>query len=219
MKPIHYRPLQPSELNRLGEIDRTERVETIYYQQGANLKESAETFDIPPWSPTGDEFHTVPFQIGFCEEHLARGGQLFGAFDGERLVGIGLVTPHLRPGIAQLAYLHVSHGYRGRGVGQRLVEEMERVALAVTMPSDASSPVPANDRFSENRVGLDHVSFSVGSHAELEAAAAYLDEQGVTRGEIRDLGAGHLRHGRPRPGQHPARTDRALLITVSPKEV
>ena len=62
--------------------------------------------------------------------------------------------------------------------------------LAVTLPSDANAAIPADDRFSENRIGLDHVSFSVGSLAELEAAAAYLDEQGVTRGAIRDLGSG-----------------------------
>ena len=62
--------------------------------------------------------------------------------------------------------------------------------LAVTLPSDAAAPVPADDRFSENRIGLDHVSLSVASRAELEAAAAYLDTQGVGRGEIKDLGGG-----------------------------
>lgn len=62
--------------------------------------------------------------------------------------------------------------------------------LAVTLPSDASSPIPAHDHFSENRIGLDHVSFSVRSRAELEAAAAYFDAQGVSRGEIMDLGSG-----------------------------
>lgn len=129
MKPIRYRPLQPSELNRLGEIDRTERIESIYIQHGATLEESAQPFDVPPWSPTGTHAHSVPDQIGFMEWHVSEGGQAFGAFDGARLVGIGVVRPHLRPGIAQLAYLHISHGYRGRGVGQRLVEEMERVAI------------------------------------------------------------------------------------------
>jgi catechol 2,3-dioxygenase-like lactoylglutathione lyase family enzyme len=75
-------------------------------------------------------------------------------------------------------------------LGARKIMGNGALILAVTLPSDANAPVPAHDRFSENRVGLDHVSFSVGSHAELQAAAAYLDEQGVTRGEIRDLGPG-----------------------------
>ena len=62
--------------------------------------------------------------------------------------------------------------------------------LGVTLPSDASAPAPAGDRFHENRLGLDHVSLGIGSRAELEAAAAYFDAQGVGRGEIRDLGSG-----------------------------
>jgi glyoxylase I family protein len=47
---------------------------------------------------------------------------------------------------------------------------------------------PAGDRFDEDRVGLDHLSFSVGSLAELEAAARLFDERGVPHGEIRTLG-------------------------------
>jgi glyoxylase I family protein len=51
-------------------------------------------------------------------------------------------------------------------------------------------PVTAisDDRFDENRVGLDHLSFSVASRANLERAARILDERGVPRGEITDLG-------------------------------
>ena len=45
------------------------------------------------------------------------------------------------------------------------------------------------DRFDENRVGLDHVSFSVGSRADLETALRLFDEHGVPHGEIKDLGA------------------------------
>lgn len=121
--------MEPAELSRLGEIDRTETVDVIYYQRGTVLEESAEHFDIPPWSPEGTHAHSVPDQVGFLEWHVSRGATAFGAFDGERLVGISLVTPHIRPGIAQLAYLHVSNGYRGQGVGRLLVVEMERVAL------------------------------------------------------------------------------------------
>jgi len=46
---------------------------------------------------------------------------------------------------------------------------------------------PAGDRFDEDRVGLDHLSFSVSSRAELEQAARLFDERGVRHGEIREL--------------------------------
>lgn len=43
------------------------------------------------------------------------------------------------------------------------------------------------DAFDPFRVGLDHLSFSVGSKAELEAARASLDEWGIPHGEIVEL--------------------------------
>lgn len=50
----------------------------------------------------------------------------------------------------------------------------------------------AKDRFDEDRVGLDHLSFHVASHAELEEAASLLDERGVSHEGIKDIGAGYL---------------------------
>ena len=45
----------------------------------------------------------------------------------------------------------------------------------------------AGDRFDEDRVGLDHVSFNVSSRAELEAALKLFDERGVPHGPIKTL--------------------------------
>ena len=61
--------------------------------------------------------------------------------------------------------------------------------LALTPPSVPDRAV-ANDVFNENRIGLDHVSFTVADLQALEKAAAYFDEQGVDHGEIKDLGPG-----------------------------
>lgn len=47
---------------------------------------------------------------------------------------------------------------------------------------------PSSDQFSEDRVGLDHVSFSVASLDALKSAAATLDELGVAHEDIKDLG-------------------------------
>jgi len=44
------------------------------------------------------------------------------------------------------------------------------------------------DRFDENRVGLDHMSFEVPSRAALDEAVQILDRHGVAHSEIRDLG-------------------------------
>jgi glyoxylase I family protein len=45
----------------------------------------------------------------------------------------------------------------------------------------------AGDRFDEDRVGLDHLSFGVASRAELEQAVRLFDEGGVAHGEITRL--------------------------------
>jgi glyoxylase I family protein len=48
-----------------------------------------------------------------------------------------------------------------------------------------ATPAP-QERFSEFRVGLDHVAFGCADRAELEKWARRLDELGVAHGEIKD---------------------------------
>jgi glyoxylase I family protein len=50
----------------------------------------------------------------------------------------------------------------------------------------------ADDRFDEDRVGLDHLCFTVGSRSELDSAAAHLDELGIAHEEVKDIGAGYI---------------------------
>lgn len=47
---------------------------------------------------------------------------------------------------------------------------------------------PADDSFVSERVGLDHLSFTVASRDALEQAAEDLAERGVRHGEIKELG-------------------------------
>lgn len=51
---------------------------------------------------------------------------------------------------------------------------------------------PGEDHFSEDRVGLDHVSFAVADRAELEKAAEILDSLGVTHEDVKDAGEMYL---------------------------
>ncbi|WP_204802222.1 VOC family protein [Mycobacterium riyadhense] len=50
----------------------------------------------------------------------------------------------------------------------------------------------AMDRFDENRTGLDHIAFRVGSKAELDAAAAHLDDLGIGHEPIKDIGPSYI---------------------------
>ncbi|HZZ46272.1 MAG TPA: VOC family protein [Pseudonocardia sp.] len=51
---------------------------------------------------------------------------------------------------------------------------------------------PAGDAFSEDRAGLDHLSFSVPSRSDLDSAAARLDRLGVAHDGVTDIGIGYL---------------------------
>lgn len=59
--------------------------------------------------------------------------------------------------------------------------------VALGTAPDPERAIPG-DRFDENRVGLDHLSFSLGSRQELDQAVRLFDEKGIPHGEIKDLG-------------------------------
>ena len=128
MNAIVYRRLVAADLTRIGEIDRTERIDMLYVQDGLRLEERYGDWSARAWFTEGEGEHSVAHQIAECKRHLAAGAIALGAFADERLVGIGLMTPHIRPGIAQLAFLHVSNGYRALGIGSHLNDELERLA-------------------------------------------------------------------------------------------
>jgi ribosomal protein S18 acetylase RimI-like enzyme len=120
--------MEPEEVNRIIEIDRRENVRIGYEVHGGDLRKVGVQWDIPNFISEGDGEHTVQEQIEFCQSHLDRDGILIGAFAEDMLVGIGLLQPEIRESIAQIAYLHVSNGFRRSGIGSRLMEEMLREA-------------------------------------------------------------------------------------------
>jgi len=140
---ITYRRLASADLDQLGDIDRTERIEHIYVQHGANLATREGDFSAPPWRTLGEGEHSVAAQRAECERYLGAGGAGLVAFADERLVGIGVMKPHVWPGVAQLAYLHVSDGYRGRGIGRRLSDDLEALARAAGDTSMVVSATPS----------------------------------------------------------------------------
>ena len=125
MSGITYRRLVTADLARIGEIDRTERIDTVYVQHGARLEQQFGDFSAPAWFAEGEGEHSVAHQRAECERHLDAGGIALGAFVNGRLVGIGIVRPHIRPGIAQFAFLYVSSEHRAQGIGRHLSQELE----------------------------------------------------------------------------------------------
>jgi GNAT superfamily N-acetyltransferase len=125
---VELRRLGRTELSRVAEIDRREHIDVLYDQHGSQLAARHGDWSSPAWDPEGHEDYSVAAQLKTLEHYVDRGGIALGAFAGGRVAGIGVVVPHLRPGIAQLAYLHVSAPFRATGIGGRLSEQLEQIA-------------------------------------------------------------------------------------------
>ena len=113
---------------RVTEIDRRERIDVLYDQHGTQLVARRGDWSAPAWDPHGHGEHSVEAQVHTLEHYIDTGGIALGAFASGRLVGIGVVVPHLRPKIAQLAFLHVSAPLRATGIGSRLSEQLGQIA-------------------------------------------------------------------------------------------
>ncbi len=125
---IELKRLARAELSSVAEIDRTERIDLLYEQRGTELEGRRGNWSSSAWDPHGHGEHSVAAQRHALEHHVDAGGIALGAFAAGRLVGIGVVVPHLRPGIAQLAFLHVSAAFRATGIGRRLSDELDQIA-------------------------------------------------------------------------------------------
>jgi GNAT superfamily N-acetyltransferase len=126
---VEFRDLACDELSRVGEIDRTERIDVLFEQHGAELVPRRGTWNAAAWDPDGHGEHSVDAQHQALVRYVDAGGVVRGAFSHGRLVGIGVVVPHIRPAMAQLAFLHVSQEFRATGIGSRLCVDLEEIAL------------------------------------------------------------------------------------------
>ena len=142
---VEFRILGRTELTRVAEIDRRERIEVLYDQHGTQLVGRRGNWDAPAWDPDGNGEHSVQAHVHALRHYVDGGGIALGAFAGSRLVGIGVVVPHLRPRIAQLAFLHVSASWRSTGIGGRLSEQLEEIARAAGDSDMVVSATPSEN--------------------------------------------------------------------------
>ena len=126
---MEIRKLERDELSLVGEIDRTERIDLLFEQHGPELVARRGTWNAPAWDPDNQGEHSVDAQHQTLLRYADAGGIALGSFSNDRLVGIGVVVLHIRPAMAQLAYLHVSQRSRSAGIGSSLSLDLERIAL------------------------------------------------------------------------------------------
>jgi ribosomal protein S18 acetylase RimI-like enzyme len=123
---VRPRVLAAHELDRIGEIDRSEHVRAVYVVAQGSLQLVEREHEIAAW--TADELAETHARLGAA---LAEGGVALGVFDGDRLAaaavlgGIFLAGDRTR---LELVFLHVSRSHRRRGLGRALFDEVCEVA-------------------------------------------------------------------------------------------
>lgn len=114
------RSLTRAELPALWTIDRRERVDEVYAVVDGQLTLRREFYDTRGW-PDGEPESQAPLLLACFE----RGGIFRGVFEGNRLVAASVLDSAPVgdwPTLRQMAFLHVSHDWRGHGLASALYE-------------------------------------------------------------------------------------------------
>jgi predicted N-acetyltransferase YhbS len=125
---IIERNLQRDEIEQIWTIDRSEVIDHVYHFEDGALVLKPEHYDMRGWPP-GEAATYTPLLI----ECFDRDGWFCGVFDDARLVAVAVLDSKpigANHDQLQLKFLHVSNGYRGRGLGRRLFELAQDEARA-----------------------------------------------------------------------------------------
>jgi GNAT superfamily N-acetyltransferase len=122
---LTYRWLEDAELERLSGLDRSERITTAYVMSDEGMQARSVDWDIPKWQQDPDGHDSLAEITAFCRGHMATGARALGCLTADnRLAGIGVMRMDVEPGVAQLAFLHVSRAYRRQGIAQQLLKQL-----------------------------------------------------------------------------------------------
>ena len=144
---MRIRELERQELPDLWSIDRAEVIEGAYQREGDALVLKPAHIDVKGWPPGESDLYG-PILLD-CFDH---GGTLYGAFEGDTLVGAVVLESRFigrRKDQLQLKFLHVSRRQRRSGLGRALFEKAVARARELGAQRLYISATP-----SENTVGF-----------------------------------------------------------------
>lgn len=128
----------PSEMMRIGELDRTEEITAKYRcvaaddQSGIQLQR--EEFDppeiFPDWSEVGVKSRATSWR-----EQMGDAGALFFAEENGRVVGVSVLSAKDDNDNGEVVALFIDRAYRGQGIGRKLMAPLEEAAREQEMES------------------------------------------------------------------------------------
>jgi len=119
---IQYHVLQEDQVHQLQEIDRSEYINLIYEMHDGQITEVKAGHECPTW----DTDVLDEIQERFVYE-IRHGGLALGAFDGDTLVGFGVLAHQFRgesKDQLQIDLMYVSRNYRRQGIGTHIMNEL-----------------------------------------------------------------------------------------------
>lgn len=126
---LTFRDLRLDEFERLGEIDRGERIDGEYALVDGRLALTPCDVDVAGWYP-----EELTGYVARLHELSAHGGVVLGALDEATLLALGSLDAApvgSDPAVLQLDMLYVSRPARHRRVGTQLVERLAERARAL----------------------------------------------------------------------------------------
>ncbi|MEY9094880.1 GNAT family N-acetyltransferase [Paenibacillus sp. RC84] len=120
-------PMKLEDSFKIRDIDRSETIELIYTCKNEVLEEIKTGHECPNWKE--DDYNAV---ISRYEYELKNGGTAFGAYDGETLVGFGVLANKFRGqenDRLQIDLMYVTRDYRRQGIGSRIMDELSKAAI------------------------------------------------------------------------------------------
>ncbi|WP_340003716.1 GNAT family N-acetyltransferase [Paenibacillus sp. FSL K6-0276] len=112
---------------RLRDIDRSETIDLIYKCKNGFLEEIMAEHECPNW--VEDEYNEI---ISRYEHELNNGGTAFGAYNGDKLVGFGVLANKFRGkehNQLQIDLMYVTREYRRQGIASRILDALSKEAI------------------------------------------------------------------------------------------
>jgi GNAT superfamily N-acetyltransferase len=123
---ITIRQMYIEEAYKIGDIDRSEFIESTFKMKDGKLEQIAAGHESLSW----DNAQISGLIFRFKQE-VDGGGHAVGAYEGEQLIGFGLLGHKIR-GVnkdqLQVDLLYVSRGCRRQGIGRRIMDELSQEA-------------------------------------------------------------------------------------------
>ncbi|MHA2032199.1 MAG: GNAT family N-acetyltransferase [Candidatus Kariarchaeaceae archaeon] len=126
---MEFSLLKKADIDRIGEIDRTEIINYIYYYKNGKLELIEELCKVNKWSSEQELIHRSALKTVYD-----KGGFIFGAFDGSKIAGVISLDSEFigkRKNQLNLDGFWVSSRYRNMGIGSKLLELVMEKALEI----------------------------------------------------------------------------------------